>query len=346
MSYINLPQINFAGSFSAKPGTINNVAVNYYAYQSPDPFMQGDSSQSPNSFSNPDNFPPEVQRYLYGPSWYPTGVATFKFNCTVASFLGSDGSPLAGLEGATFKTMVLPGSSTGKLVDLDTNQQTLTQLYGIVVKLALSDGTKVFTAKMSLGAQEANQLPVLNDLWFAKDPDATSDAGASGIFQWILDDIVWEDTSSMPSAVVALQESYAQGISIKINTDRYNGNSTSNGEYDAYSGRIVGSIGPVQSGEPFSFLLGRRFLPSSDSQYWVGSFVLGADNKLTLDLGNSIPVDQNGTPLNLNRQLVAGTMEGSTLQPFTNGQDIPVTRDHYETFAGIVSFQIYVVGYI
>ncbi|NES23802.1 MAG: hypothetical protein F6K41_34010 [Symploca sp. SIO3E6] len=33
-------------------------------------------------------------------------------------------------------------------------------------------------------------------------------------------------------------------------------------------------------------------------------------------------------------------MEGSTLQPFTNGQDIPVTRDHYETFAGIVSFQL------
>lgn len=75
MSYLDFPRITFAGSFFANPGTINNAAINYYAYKNPDPFMQGSPTQSPASFSEKNNFPEEYQQYVSGPSWNPTGIA-------------------------------------------------------------------------------------------------------------------------------------------------------------------------------------------------------------------------------------------------------------------------------
>lgn len=343
MSYLDFPRITFAGSFFANPGTINNAAINYYAYENPDPFMQGSPTQSPASFSNAANFPEAYRQYVpaAGPSWNPTGIAQYQFDGMIQSFLGPGGEPLLGLEEATVSTIVESGSSVGKLVDLDTNQQTLTQLFGLVVELKLKDGTVVFTAQMSQEAMEANQLPVLTDLWFGKIANL-GDAGASGTFQWILDDIKWTPAASLPKAVMKLQEAYGQRISIKINVDRYSLTLPSPAEpARPHHGRVVGALGPAHAGEPFSFVVGRRFEPLEGSQYWVGSFVLGDDSVLTLDLGNSIPTHQDGTPLNLDQQFVAGTQsDGGILQPFVNGQNIPVTLDSYETYAGIVSVEL------
>jgi len=345
MSYLDFPRITFAGSFLANPGTINNAAINYYAYENPDPFMKGSPTQSP--FSNAANFPKAYRQYVpaAGSSWNPTGIAQYQFDGMIQSFLGPGGEPFSGLEGATVSTIVESGSSVGKLVDLDTNQQTLTQLFGLVVQLALQDGTVVFTAQMSQEAMEANQLPVLTDLWFVKIPPIPGDTVASGTFQWILDEIVWSQDASLPPAVAALKEHYGQRISIKINVDRYSlplPLPSLTEPARPHHGRVVGALGPVSLGEPFSFVVGRRFEPLEGSQYWVGSFVLGDDNHvLTLDLGNSIPTQLDGTPLNLDQQFVAGTKsDGGILQPFVNGKNIPVTLDSYENYAGIVSFKL------
>src|SRR5689334_12928629 len=108
MSYLDQPRINFTGRFFTNVSTINNDLANY------DP-------------STP----------VGDPGWNPNGVALFQFDsCAVTGVQspGDDGK----LIGA--QVMTPPQPVPGKLVDLDPDEQNLSQVIGVMLNLTTASG--------------------------------------------------------------------------------------------------------------------------------------------------------------------------------------------------------------
>ena len=189
MSYLDAPRLHFFGKYFANPSTINN------------------------NLSNFDLKPPLKL------SWNPDGSAFFHFlDCRVSSAVRGDGTVLSGgsddpITQATVTTPQSPPTKVAKIVDLDPDQQSITQLFGVVVTLALPGGQGGVTGKMAVGE--------LRDLWFQRvafGPGA--DGGASGTWQSVLTDLQWSglDRSAF------LQDLYNTSpdrLSIKFNCDAY-----------------------------------------------------------------------------------------------------------------------------
>src|SRR5215211_5092414 len=105
MSYLDVPRLHFAGTFIAKPSTVNNTA---------------------------SNFEPTVTNPF--PAWNPNGNHFWLFlNCSVKSAFNADG--------AVGKDSIIDASvastddpSPAKLVDLDTEQQMVSQIWGLQIK--------------------------------------------------------------------------------------------------------------------------------------------------------------------------------------------------------------------
>src|SRR5215216_1383865 len=111
MSYLDVPRLHFGGVFIAKPSTLNNTG---------------------------SNFEPSVTNPF--PSWNPNGNHFWQFlNCSVKSAFNAGGAvsgdPI--LNGAVTST---DQPSPAKLVDLDTEQQLVSQIWGLQIKVALANG--------------------------------------------------------------------------------------------------------------------------------------------------------------------------------------------------------------
>src|SRR5262249_19017483 len=120
MSYLRLPRLIFAGQFQADPSTVNN---------------------DPHHF-DPATFRSDYQMRASGAAdgwWNPRGTGAWRFvGCTVARVVYRDGTsctdpgvdPIVG-------TPVNPANSRveGKLVDLDPEQQMVSQVWGLRVSL-------------------------------------------------------------------------------------------------------------------------------------------------------------------------------------------------------------------
>ncbi len=350
MSYLDIPRFTFSGSFNAQPSTINNSTLNYYCYANAEPFRNDESA-----FTKPENFPEPLRQLVPkagGLSWNPDGVAPFSFSGKVNSLVTDRGRRVTArnpLIGAKLKT-----NGNGKLVDLDPDQQSLTQLFGIAVTLTLADGTAVFTAGQKESTMAALKVPVLTDLWFARNLSMLGgDSGASGIFQWELDDVEWNRSPAFRRSALykLLSAAFRQGISMKINTDAYNPGPARQKGYAQYHGRIVGTLGPARRGEPFSYVAGRRLVPapqrahSPAASYWPGYARVDSRRKvLLLDLGNSIPQLMKG-----NRFLPAGP-DGKALGrrrlsvelavgerpvPLARGRNLDASDETYTTWGAI-----------
>ena len=323
MSYLDIPRISFNGTFSTNPSTINNFPSNYYAFVEPDNFK----NKPPTAFRNPANFPPGVP--ANGPSWNATGLAQFSFSGTVRGYVNANGQAINtgdSLIGATVTTIPDPQSlfagSQAKIVDLDPDQQVLTQLFGVVVQMIVhldSGDVEAFTARISDASQEQNRLPVLNA--FPPAPFC--------VWQWVMDDIQWNQDSSLPQPVIDLQDACNSGISIKVNVGSYSQSS--------HEGVISGTLGPAQAEEPFSFVAGRR-LTSPNQQ--LGNFVIHKDRQvLTLDLGNSLPLNPDGTPVSQVAPQQAGYSIDGDFKPLENGQDLQLD-DAFLHHAGIIDLPL------
>ena len=260
MSYLGTPRIHFFGKYFANPSTINNNLSNY------------------------DLKPPLIL------SWNPEGSAFFRFlECRVSSAVRGDGTVLSAGAGdpitqATVTTPQNPPRKVAKIVDLDPDQQSITQLFGVVVTLALPGGQGAVTGQMAVAE--------LRDLWFQRvafSPGA--DGGASGIWQSVLTELQWSGLDRSPF-LKDLHTASAEQLSIKFNCDAYNDNSKS---ATFNQGRLAGTIGPYLRDEPAQIVMGRRLLPAQGSPYWPAPFqVFRGSNRLVIDFGNSIPLQSAG----------------------------------------------------
>ncbi len=278
MSYLDIPRLHFAGAFIAKPSTLNNT---------------------------PQNFDPAVTNPA--PAWNPNGNHAWQLlNCTVRTAVDASGQsyPSFGADpviGATVISTDKPVAA--KLVDLDTEQQMVSQIWGLQIKVAVSD-TEYFMGNFRVAPFNDIFMRVLNGM-----PDSVF----SAYYQSVLDEVTWVGAIGSPF-LQGLQKASPGTLSIKFIVDGYDdigGSPTFN------QGRIVGTIGPAWDNEPPNFVPGRYLRPAGfnaqgnpfgGTPLWFGPARVDAKRgKVLVDLGNSIPtMSPGGPPLsNLGTLLVA-----------------------------------------
>ena len=110
MSYLDVPRLHFSGNFIARPSTLNNAPTNL------DPL-----NTKPNPF------------------WNPNGNHMWCFrNCFVQSVVYADGSVAQGAQQIKAAVRSLDAPAFAKLVDLDTQQQLVSQIWGLKIKVSFS----------------------------------------------------------------------------------------------------------------------------------------------------------------------------------------------------------------
>jgi len=261
MSYLDSPRFHFRGQFFADPSTINNSITNFdttVVY-----------NNRPPSATNPTSV-----------FWNPNGTHFFKILPSVVGVaIGPDGTEFTTssadpLVGATIQSLSDP--LWARVVDLDPDQQGISQIYGLKIQLTGPGFTMVGSVRPL----------ALTDLWGRVTGGAAGGIfTASGAFQSVVESITW--TGSSPSPVVAALRSLPL-LSIKFVLDGYNGTL----DTDTFgNGRIVGSIGPASANEPTRFVAARKLRAIGNSPMNDAPFQVKGKS-LTIDLGNSIPTTQ------------------------------------------------------
>lgn len=339
MSYLNPLRLHFAGQFQANVSTVNNDPAHFdnAAFHSSYQQMQGPGMQPPNG-------------------WFsPQGDAAFRLRgCQVTSaWQPSDKHPTgpAAANDPVLSCLIADSDSQvpAKLVDLDSEQQLVSEIWGLEVRIADSQGN-------SLLAGDFEPMAFM-DLWdrALKAPPG-SDVNGGAMYQSVLRNLQWGSIASSPFLTALHQASAASSLlSIKFNLDGINMDFTSP---DFMCGRLVGTIGPAARDEPHHLVVGRQFMaaPGPNPNFFnpLGgiNFCVGrvdtAAKCILLDLGNALRTSTPGSGLadqgNLALSVIdpiatpgnpAGTAVqlGTIAATGTGGYAVP---GWYEATAGIV----------
>jgi hypothetical protein len=278
MSYLDVPRLHFAGTFSADPSTVNNT---------------------------PQNFDPATVITPQNNGWNPNGTGQWQFlNCQVQSVVYNDGtistddpvigSPVQGTD----------QPQIAKIVDLDSEQQMVSEIYGFQVQLSESSGSVALAGNFEVAA--------FYDIWFRATAGG-GDAPMGAFYQSVLTNIQWGDVSNS-RFLEQLMAASPDLLSIKFNLDGIDMNSSSP---TFTQGRVVGTIGPATVDEPKHFVAGRllRSAPGTDtnpnnqpmtlqgtppaSPMFFAPFRVDDKRQVVLvDFGNSISTTTPGGPVN------------------------------------------------
>lgn len=284
MSYLNALRLHFAGRFQANVSTVNN---------------------DPGHFDNAD-FQPSYQQRQDGSAlngWFnPQGDAAWRLlGCRVTSAWTPDGEAAAD---PVLACIVADSDNRvpAKLVDLDSEQQLVSEIWGLQVRIADSHGNTLLCGDFEPAA--------FTDIWDRATASAGGDTIAGAMYQSVLSRLVWGDVSLSPF-LTQLKAAAGDGLlSIKFNVDSFNLSFTSP---DFMTGRVIGTIGPASAAEPRHMLLGRQFMATSDPDslpppnfyrpngninFCTGVYDLAA-GLVYLDLGNALPTGTGGRLLDL-----------------------------------------------
>jgi hypothetical protein len=173
MSYLGFPRLHFSGQFQADPSTVNN---------------------NPTNFNDKTFTPIDQQPGADGinGSWNPAGKAYWRLrNCRVQSLYYSDGTycddsgldPLLGLPLQDSR-----GRVSGKLVDLDPEQQMVSEIWGLQIRLGEDGVPNSFQSEFEVAA--------FVDIW-PRFLTGGPDSFFSAMYQSVLSSIQWSsDTTS------------------------------------------------------------------------------------------------------------------------------------------------------
>ena len=275
MSYLNALRLHFAGRFQANVSTVNNDPAHFHNAAFLASYQDMETSQAFNGWFNPQG---DAAWRLLGcrvtSAWMPAGAVGAGDPVLEAMVADSDTRPPA------------------KLVDLDSEQQLVSEIWGLQVRIATADGT-------TLLAGDFEPAPFI-DIW-DRSTGGTDDAAAGAMYQSVLTRLEWADVSSSVF-LTALKQAAGDGVlSIKFNVDSFNMNFTSP---DFMTGRIAGTIGPASRSEPRHLIMGRQFMaaaapnpnffiPAGGINFCVG-VVDAAAGLIYLDLGNALTTGANG----------------------------------------------------
>ena len=121
MTYLAWPRVHFAGTFQASPSTVNNV---------------------------PERYEGATLGHVTG-GWNPRGDGTWRLlDCRVTSALRADGAAAAGEDPALgCRVCDSERAVAGKLVDLDPQQQLVSEIWGAEVRLCDGDGATLLRGR-------------------------------------------------------------------------------------------------------------------------------------------------------------------------------------------------------
>jgi hypothetical protein len=325
MSYLNALRLHFAGQFQANVSTVNNDPAHFdnKTFQPSYQQLQGPGMQPPNG-------------------WFsPQGDAAFRLlGCKVTSAWTPSGQVKAG--DPVLQCLVADSDSQApaKMVDLDSEQQLVSEIWGLQVRIADSTGRTLLSGDFEPMA--------FMDLWDrALNASQAGDANGGAMWQSVLRNLQWGDTSRS-LFLQTLRQAAASGLlSIKFNLDGINMDFTSP---NFMCGRIAGTIGPAASDEPHHLVIGRQFMaaagpnanffnPLGGINFCVGRIDTAA-KCIFLDLGNALPTVTPGSALANIGDLtlsVASSRGPIRLGAIPAGGTGGYTgKDWYETTAGIV----------
>ena len=178
--------------------------------------------------------------------WNPNGTHNWIVtDCTVrgaATGAGSFDEPTRDpIIGARVRSA---GSYPAKLVDLDPDNQCVSQIWGLQLEISIPDPTD---STKTLASVTASLPPTgFGDLW-----NRSTNAPKPGMptmsaaFQGVLQNIAWVNASASP-LLAALQAVSPNALSIRFTVDSYQPDSN---QSNFTFGRIVGTIGPPAAGE-------------------------------------------------------------------------------------------------
>lgn len=282
MSYLNAVRLHFAGQFQANISTVNNDPGHFdnASFEPSYQQLQGVNMFPPNGWFNPQG---DATWRLLGcrvtSAWLPgaqVGASDPILACLIAD---ADARPPA------------------KLVDLDSEQQMVSEIWGLEVRIADANGNTLLRGQFEPAA--------FIDIWNRAANGGGGDMTMGAMYQSVLTDLEWGDVSGSAFLVALQNASAASGgmLSIKFNVDGINMDYTSP---DFMCGRIVGTIGPAFPGEPNHFVAGRQFMavttpqnpltPQNGINFCV-AVVDPVAPLIYLDLGNALPTTPPGGPI-------------------------------------------------
>lgn len=221
--------------------------------------------------------------------WNPYGDHSFSISAAVTK-LAMDGGGAPG---------PAQGSVTGTnavLVDLDVDQQGVSQIFGMQI-----------TVTVGAGSVSGTFVPVNFVDLFGRVVGGGGDSAASAAYQSVLANLTWNESGS--PFLIALKKASPDMLSIRFNVDGFNDGSAGL-PGPIHQGRVAGTIGPYYSGEPTSFT-NARFLRPTGNKLTLGqgkkilpvapfNFAPAKTNHgrgtLTVDLGNALPTTWSSGP--------------------------------------------------
>jgi hypothetical protein len=267
VSYLHPVRLHFSGSFRADVSTVNNVTDRF------------------NNATFQDQFQLPLSGAQDGSNWEPAGTGAWRLvDCHVTRACRDDGP--AAVTPADDRAVGLSVRESGdrssaKIVDLDPDQQGVSMIFGLTVRLVDSQGLVLMQGDFEPAA--------FFDLQFNRSSDG-GDMGASAYFQSILQNVEWGDVSASPCLTQMKQKSVPGKLSIRFITDGYQ----MGGQQRGY-GRIAGTIGPYLNKEPHTFVKGRHLAPVAAAPFAPVDCSVDTDNrKVFVDIGNSFPIGATG----------------------------------------------------
>jgi hypothetical protein len=325
MSYLDSPRLHFRGWFQADVSTINNDV---------------------RMFQN-TSFVPEYQQLNQNGSWNPEGTGIFRIlDCAVTGGflhgrqLGAGDDPAIGMT-----VQNADRRAPGKLVDLDPQQQLVSEIWGMQVRLV--------NAGLSTVMQGEFRAAAFMNLWQKQVRGVFMDQQLAACYQSVLEGVQWSagSGSALLDAIASASESGL--LSIAFNVFGYARDST----IPRYTmGHFVGTIGPHTAGEPNHFTIGRQVIsaqpPFSGATPQVNTLqakVAGDGMSVTADFGNSFQIETADSGLlNMGTVLLAvlktdvtqvlATVDAS--QVVVIGEVPYLETDWYTRTAGLQTFDL------
>lgn len=306
MSYLHLPRLTFSGDFVSDVSTVNNDTQHY----------------------NNATFEPSFQLPGQGSSngwWNPDGGATFGFqNCQVMQVTAEDGTVItdSSLDGVIGQIVTgAEGRNSGKMVDLDPDQQMVSALWGVTFRILTAQSELLLEGKIKPTCFRDLQLRQTNG-------GKPNGQPLGGTWTSVLEDVVWGEKAIESPFLEALRaKTHQNNISINLNAFGYY-YAHADGRFSL--GRILGSIGPWFEGEPDLFAPARRLYGVyKNGNVFAGSnFLLSEEQaRLSIDLGSSFPVSDSIGTINLETNLyLAVSKQALAMEPSVSDVLIPASE--------------------
>jgi hypothetical protein len=325
VSYLDSPRLHFRGWFQADVSTINNDV---------------------RMFQNA-SFVHEYQQLNQNGSWNPEGTGIFRIlDCAVTGGflkgrqLGPGDDPAIGMS-----IQNADRRAPGKLVDLDPQQQMVSEIWGMRVR--------VVSARLLTVMQGGFRPVAFVNLWQKQATGVRRDQQLAACYQSVLEGVEWAvgSGSELLDAIAAAGESGL--LSIAFNVFGYGRDST----IPRYTmGHIAGTIGPYAAGEPKHFTIGRQMIsaqpPFSSTTGQVNTLQakVAADGMSVMaDFGNSLQIESANSGLLDIGTVLLGVLKTNPTQVLTTvdasqlvviGEVPYLGTDWYTRTAGVQTFDL------